>query len=77
MAKQIITLEISFDMERLKSSGGYPLPAWLPAQIAKVCSWISGVTVLNISPVHWEADEDPEEYRQFMVDKGDTKWLSS
>ena len=77
MPKQIITLEIEFDVDQLKESRGYPLPSWLLTTIVSNCRWISNVTVLNISPVHWGVDDDPDEIRESMVDKGDIKWLNS
>lgn len=76
MAKQIITLEIEFTLDKIKSSGGaYPLKAWISSAIRRAAGFVINVEVLNISPVHWSADEDPDEFRAYLIDKSDHRWI--
>ena len=75
MAKQIITLEITFTLDKLKASGGgFPFPAWLSGTIRRAGSWVTSVEVLNLSPVSFGADEDEEEFRPYLVDKPESQW---
>ena len=76
MAKQIITMELEFRMKEKAPNGGYPFKAWLANHIIGSISWITGCTILSVSPVHWDVDEDPDdpEFRKKFVDHTQASW---
>lgn len=60
MAKQIITLEITYDPKVVDTTIN-PFQHWLAGFITNGARWILGVEVLSTSPVYWQGEEDPDD----------------
>lgn len=69
MAKQIITLEITFHPNRCETQMNH-WKAWIQGQLIRVAPWITKVEIINRSPIHWEGEEDiddPEFRKKFSA----------
>jgi len=55
MAKQIITLEITFSPE--KATRAHAFRTWIHSYLMSTAKWITKVEVINESPVYWSPDD--------------------
>lgn len=78
MAKQVITVEITFNPVLVAGTGkrcNY-FRNWLSSKIVDMASWVTNVEILTMGPIHWGPEDEPDNpvWRDKYLSSGGGGW---